>query len=100
MALLPIAYITFFFMMNNRSILGEHMPKGGKRVTWNVLMLIALVLASIGAGWSIWGRTNTVPGTDLKVRWVAMAIFGAFILLAIIVHFVRPPKKVEHTGNH
>jgi Mn2+/Fe2+ NRAMP family transporter len=98
MALLPIASITFFFMMNNRSILGEHMPKGGKRLAWNCLMLVGLVLSSIGAGWAIWGRTLTVPGTDLKVRWVAMAIFGGFVLLALIVHFVRPPKKIDHNA--
>ncbi|MCA9016240.1 MAG: divalent metal cation transporter, partial [Planctomycetaceae bacterium] len=38
MVLLPIAYATFFFMMNSPKILGERIPKGGKRVAWNLAM--------------------------------------------------------------
>jgi len=82
MVLLPIAYGTFFLMMNNRSILGANIPKGGKRLLWNVLMLIALSLSAFGAGWSIWS----------KAGWYGVAGAGAFLGLAVIVHFIRPPK--------
>ena len=50
MVLLPIAYIAFFFLMNSRKVLGDELPTGIKRITWNVLMLIGLALALIGAG--------------------------------------------------
>lgn len=82
MVLLPIAYGTFFLMMNNRSILGEHLPTGGRRLRWNLLMLIALALSSFGAGWAIWS----------KVQWYGVAGAAAFLGLAFIVHFIRPPK--------
>lgn len=85
MVLLPIAYGTFFLMMNNRSILGEHLPTGMRRLRWNVLMLIALTLSAFGAGWAIWS----------KVQWYGVAGAGAFLALAAIVHFVRPPKPAD-----
>ena len=47
--LLPIAYVTFWAMMNNRNLLGEEIPRGSKRLLWNVLMGIAAIAAA-GAG--------------------------------------------------
>jgi hypothetical protein len=38
MVLLPIAYVVFALMMNNKTILGGDMPTGGRRILWNVLM--------------------------------------------------------------
>lgn len=84
MILLPIAYITFFFMMNNKSLLGNDIPKGGKRIAINIAMILAIIAASIGAGWSIWTH---------KYANFGLGLLGAFIALTVIVHFVRPPKK-------
>ncbi|MEK6239015.1 MAG: divalent metal cation transporter, partial [Planctomycetales bacterium] len=39
--LLPIAYWTFYLLMNQRSLLKSEMPTGMRRVAWNVLMAIA-----------------------------------------------------------
>ncbi|MFY9252493.1 MAG: hypothetical protein WAO83_03495 [Fuerstiella sp.] len=44
-ALLPIAYVTFFCMMNSRRLLGKDMPSGANRLKWNVLMVVALCFA-------------------------------------------------------
>lgn len=79
MVLLPIAYITFFLMMNNRGLLGDNLPRGGKRVAVNVTMLIALLAASVGAGWSIWS----------KAGWVGVGLVAAFVALAVVVHLAR-----------
>jgi len=92
MILLPVAYITFFLMMNSKSLLGEHLKTGGKRVAINVLMLAAIVVATIGCGIAIWNTKMNIPGTEIMARWPVLIIVGVFILLAIIVHFVRPPK--------
>ncbi len=80
MVLLPIAYATFFFMMNSPKILGEHIPKGGKRVAWNLAMGISTLLATFGCLWSIKSSDYPIAG---------FCAFAAFIGLAIIVHFVR-----------
>ena len=79
MMLLPIAYLTFFLMMNNRALLGENLPRGGKRVVINLVMGVALGAATIGAGWSIW----------TTARWIGVGLVVGFLLLAGLVHLVR-----------
>lgn len=91
MVLLPIAYITFFLMMNSERLMGPHRLQGGKGLAANAVMLVALVAATIGASWSIWGRTQLVPGTSVQVRWVGIALVAVFVLAAIIVPLVRKP---------
>jgi len=82
MVLLPIAYFSFFLLMNSKSLLKENMPTGGKRVAWNTAMLIAAGLASFGSIYSLWA----------KLQWTGMWIMAGFIAFAVIVHFVRKKK--------
>ena len=79
MVLLPIAYFTFFCMINSKELMGDALPKGGKRVALNLAMGLALVAASIGAAWSIWS----------KIQWVGVGVVGAFILLVWFGHGYR-----------
>ena len=98
MMLLPIAYVTFFFLMNNRSILGKNMLQGGKKSLVNLLMLVAVGLAGTGATIAIANSTNTIPGTEVQVRWVALGLVVVLGVLAVIVHFVHPPQKIDHSA--
>ncbi len=84
MALLPIAYFTFFLLMNNKAVLGDDLPKGGSRIIWNVLMGIACCLATIGAGWSIWS----------KAGYYGVGGVVALVTLALFVHFTRSTAPV------
>ena len=79
MVLLPIAYITFFLMINSKSLMGDAIPTGNKRIVLNISMLVALIAATIGAGWSIWS----------KVQWIGIVAVGIFISLAVVVHFTK-----------
>jgi Mn2+/Fe2+ NRAMP family transporter len=54
LALAPIAYVTFFLLMNQKKLLGDAMPSGGKRLLWNVLMGIAVVIAVLASAYAIW----------------------------------------------
>lgn len=59
-SMIPIAYFTFFLMMNSRKVLGDSMPTGGRRVWWNTLMGTATLIASCG---SLWALSNKgLPG--------------------------------------
>jgi Mn2+/Fe2+ NRAMP family transporter len=87
MVLLPIAYIAFFFLMNNKKVLGDSLPKGNKRIVWNVLMGIGVVLACIGAFISIKSDSTIIPGTEILVRNVAMGLVGVLVVLAVILKF-------------
>ena len=83
MVLLPIAYFAFFLLMNQKSFLGESMPIGGKRILWNVLMALAAGAASFGSIWSLWS----------KLQWRGIGLLAGFVVLCIIVHFLRPKAR-------
>ena len=73
MVLLPIAYITFFLMINNKGLMGTSLPQGNKRIVLNIAMGVALVAATIGAGWSIWS----------KAGWWGIAAVALFLYATI-----------------
>ncbi|MBC8243891.1 MAG: divalent metal cation transporter [Verrucomicrobia bacterium] len=73
MVLLPIAYITFFLMINSKSLMGDAMPQGNKRIVLNIAMLVAVAAATIGAGWSVWA----------KAGWWGVAAIALFIYATI-----------------
>lgn len=98
MVLLPIAYIAFFCLMNNRRLLGDNMPSGGARWCWNILMGIGVCLALIGAAVSILNDGAKLPGTEIMVRHIAFGLLGAMTLTAIVVHFLRK-KPAELSGS-
>ena len=85
MVLLPIAYFTFYLLMNQRSLLGDNMPRGGRRVLWNTLMAIAAGLAAFGSIWSLWS----------KLRVTGICIFAVFVLLVLIVHLIRRMRSTQ-----
>lgn len=86
--LLPVAYITFFLMMNSPRLLGEQMPRGTSRWIWNTLMLLSITAATVAASWSVYSKTGMLGG-------IAAA---AFIGLALLVHIVRkPPQAASQT---
>lgn len=80
--LLPIAYFAFLLLMNQKQMLGDSMPRGGKRALWNILMIIATAVATLVSIWSLWSRLG---------RW-SIAIIAAFVGLILIVHFMRKAK--------
>jgi len=84
MVLIPIAYFTFFLFMNQKKFLGDNMPTGGKRVVWNLLMVLSVSLATLGSLWSLWSWK----------QWTGIAVFAGFIVLALFVHLLRPAKPV------
>jgi len=80
--LLPIAYFAFLILMNQRSALGDSMPRGGRRIVWNVLLGLATGLATFISMWTLWARLKT---------W-SIVIIAAFVGLVLVVHFARKRK--------
>ncbi len=80
MVLLPIAYTTFFLMLNSKSLVGDDRPSGAKLVVWNVLMGLATAFATFCCLWSVNSSAH---------RMVGFGALGGFLLLAVVVHFVR-----------
>ena len=84
MTLLPIAYIAFFSMFNNKSLMGDNMPKGGKRITWNILMGIATLIATAASVWAIWAAVQTRDWG--KYILIAMISYVVLVVVAQIFH--------------
>ena len=82
-ALLPIAYIAFFLLMNQKKFLGDDMPTGIARVIWNVLMALSVLLTAALSFWCLWD----------KAKYVGLALFIGFGVLVVVVHFMREAKK-------
>jgi Mn2+/Fe2+ NRAMP family transporter len=74
MSLLPIAYFTFLLLMNSKSLLGDAMPTGTRRLRWNVLMGIATGVATFGSVWALNGKGT--PGKAGIVFLIILLILG------------------------
>ncbi|MBK1828019.1 divalent metal cation transporter [Haloferula rosea] len=90
-SLIPIAYFTFFLMMNSKKVLGENLPSGGKRVLWNTLMATATGIATLGSFWVLHGKTS-LPGWQGAVAWGGL---GFLVLLFVVgtVSFLKNEQK-------
>ena len=94
MMLLPIAYITFFMMMNSTSLMGKEKPHGIGRLIWNLLMAVAVVGAIVGAGSSIYSKaTDKNPLVFYVV--VGMAVVFGIAVVAGFFHRRGPTADVK-----
>ena len=83
--LLPFAYLTFVFVMNSKSLLGDQMPRGGRRVAWNVGMGVAAAVATVASIYMVWVKAHV---------W-GLAAVAAVALLVVFVHFAFPRKAAR-----
>jgi len=83
--LLPIAYIAFVLLLNQKRILGDEMPAGGSRIRWNVLTITCTLIATVLALWAMW----------IKIGWYTIVAVGVFLVLVVVGHFLRKPKSAR-----
>ncbi len=55
--LIPVAYLSFFLLINNRKILGKQRPTGSVRFIWNLGLLVALAIMGSAAFYVAWNKT-------------------------------------------
>lgn len=91
---LPIAYVTFFMMMNSKKILGEDKPKGLSWVIWNVLMVISVVGAIAAAVVSITDKV-TSSTTPFAQKAVVLTVVIGYLILFVGGFFLRSGKDEE-----
>ena len=95
-AMLPIAYLTFLLLMNSKSLLGDGITTGSLRLRWNILMVIATLVAAFGSVWGLWTKTyETKGGMVIPAGKIGIAIL-ALLLIVGVVGFIRNDKK--HPG--
>ncbi|WP_372721945.1 divalent metal cation transporter [Novipirellula sp.] len=89
--LLPIAYITFFLMMNSRRILGDDKPTGGRMVAWNVMMILAVAGAVAAAGTAMYDKAMDTQNPISF--YVVIGILIVYSLAVAIGFAFRKPSK-------
>jgi Mn2+/Fe2+ NRAMP family transporter len=87
-AMLPIAYLTFFLIMNSKSLLGDAMPTGARRVKWNVLMGLATGVAFFGSVWGLKGQKLY----NFPIGNVALGVLAVLLVLGA-AGFISRNKK-------
>lgn len=91
-SLLPIAYFTFLLLMNSRSVLGEDRITGGRRLKWNILMVIATIVATAGSVWAIWNKNLNFGETSIPVGKIGVGILVVLMILGTL-GFIKNSKK-------
>ncbi|SMP78041.1 Natural resistance-associated macrophage protein [Neorhodopirellula lusitana] len=88
--LLPIAYITFFLMMNSKRILGDERPTGFSRIAWNVLMGLAVLGATAAAATAMYDKAID---PNNKAAFPTVITILVVYSIAVIAGFVMRGKK-------
>lgn len=91
--LLPIAYITFFLMMNSRRILGNEKPTGASMLSWNVLMIVSVLGAIVAAATAIYGKATDKDHPEAFYAIVGLLVVYGFLVL--IGFGMRKPHSGE-----
>ncbi len=94
--LIPVAYLSFFLLMNSKKVLGRECPRGGARAIWNVTMLVALAVMGTAAVYVAWNK----KWGDVPFGKYALITFG---VLLVCGHYQRQisrlTKKVAIMDN-
>lgn len=94
MMLLPIAYVTFFMMMNSRAILGDQRPRGLSRLIWNALMGVSVLGAIIAAGTAIYDKITDKSNASAELA--GQVVLGVVVVYGVLVAlgfaFKRKPE--------
>ncbi|MBT3380444.1 MAG: hypothetical protein HN742_00435 [Lentisphaerae bacterium] len=80
--LLPIAYLSFAFLLNSKKLLGDAMPTGKARLIWNLLVFPSAGLAAVGSVWKLW----------TGLGWLGIGILAVVLVLCAVVHTKRGSK--------
>jgi Mn2+/Fe2+ NRAMP family transporter len=88
--LVPVAFLAFFLMMNSRRLLGDELPAGRSRITWNVLMGITLAVTGTASIATAWGKSIAIAGTLLPIGKMFIIGYGIAI---VIGHFYLKRKS-------
>ncbi len=82
-ALIPIAYFTFLLLMNSRPAMGAELPRGGKRIAWNTLMIASTSLVTFGVIW-VTLKKAAAPGFQGMLANVMLVTMAVLFVLGLV----------------
>ena len=87
--LLPIAYLIFCLLLNSKKAMGADRPK--KALTANVLMILAMVIATFASVWALVGKISSASTFEQYFGWIG--IVGMPLLIGIGVYsFIKKER--------
>ena len=86
--LIPVAYLSFFLLLNSKNVLGRERPSGIGRIIWNTGLILSLAIMGTAAFYVAWNKT----WGDIPFGRFALVGFG---ILLLIGHFTLKNKKLE-----
>ncbi|MEX0818518.1 MAG: divalent metal cation transporter [Pirellulaceae bacterium] len=97
MMLLPIAYVTFFMMMNSTTLMGKEKPTGGKMLVWNILMSVSVLGAIVAASAAVWEKISPILDADAKfndvlIGWVVAGVAAGYLVI-VVAGFIAMSKR-------
>mgnify|MGYP001198051604 CR=1 FL=1 len=88
--LLPIAYTTFFMMMNNKKIMGDERPEGGRRILWNILMGVSCIVVVVAVIATIYQKVG-----DEKTGTLVLGMVVVYVIAVILGFVMKKPAPIE-----
>jgi hypothetical protein len=86
--LIPVAYLSFFLLLNSKNVLGRERPSGMGRIIWNTGLILSIAIMGTAAFYVAWNKT----WGDIPFGRFALVGFG---ILLLIGHFTLKNKKLE-----
>jgi hypothetical protein len=86
--LIPVAYLSFFLLLNSKNVLGRERPTGMGRIIWNTGLILSIAIMGTAAFYVAWNKT----WGDIPFGRFALVGFG---ILLLIGHFTLKNKKLE-----
>ncbi len=86
--LIPVAYLSFFLLINNKGILGRERPTGFRRLSGNFFMSVALLVMCSSAFYVAWNKS----WGDFPIGKAVITTFG---ILLLIGHFTLRNQKLS-----
>jgi hypothetical protein len=90
--LIPVAYLSFFLLLNSKNVLGRERPTGIGRIIWNTGLILSLAIMGTAAFYVAWNKT----WGDIPFGRFALVGFG---ILLLIGHFTLKNKKLDRKVN-
>ncbi len=86
--LIPVAYLSFFLLINNKRVLGRERPQGVARWMWNIGLSLSLLVMGTAAFFVAWTKSmNGYP-----VGKIILITFGVLLLIG---HFSLKSRKIS-----
>jgi hypothetical protein len=79
--LMPITVICFIILLNRPSYMGDEMPKGIKRLVWNVILISGVVFMSVAAFFALQKNMGTLKEMFSPADETAMIVVDALTRL-------------------